>query len=205
MKIGARIRLISTIIGKISVRLACRLLGAHTSGSWSEALFLCILLPLALSACSPLVARLSNHTDDSQSSGKYGYIDTSGLYKIKPQYFNAQNFSEGLAAVVKGTQLSYIRTDATQAFPRSLEIPLSQGNALFHSGICATCRVTYHDFVSQNCSFSEDLAAAPFGADRNFLWGYINKDGNTVIKPQFKAANAFHDGTSFAQIEPAPV
>ena len=42
--------------------------------------------------------------------GKYGYIDKSGIVKIKPKYERAFEFSEGLAKVKLNKFIGYINT-----------------------------------------------------------------------------------------------
>jgi len=47
------------------------------------------------------------------------------------------------------------------------------------------------------CCFSEGLAAV---ADDSGLYGYIDKLGNVVIKPQFRLAGEFHEGLAVVDL-----
>ena len=97
-----------------------------------------------------------------------GFIDTNGNIIIEPQFYWAHNFSEGLARVrIANHRLINDRMDfsyVNYAFvDRSSNI------------IAATPR------FSEAKDFSEGLAAVLVD-DR---WGYIDKEGNMVIEPQF--------------------
>jgi hypothetical protein len=105
--------------------------------------------------------------------GSYGYVDAEGNTVIEPQYYEASNFSEGLAAVLlNGYGYGFIDTS---------------GNMVFESHF-------------QNIrSFSEGLAAVcPAENNPERLWGYIDTAGNMVIEPQFDEAYDFSDG--YAQV-----
>lgn len=65
---------------------------------------------------------------------KYGYKDNDGNIIIKPQYFEATDFSEGLACVKKGKNSSwgYIDTSGKIIIPASFK----QAKP-FHEGLAA--------------------------------------------------------------------
>ncbi len=43
-----------------------------------------------------------------EENGSYGFINTKGEYQIKPQYYYAKSFSDGLAAVSDGNKFGFI-------------------------------------------------------------------------------------------------
>ena len=98
--------------------------------------------------------------------GKYGYsyINTRKII-IPPQFWNAQSFSEGLAAVeVRPTEWGYINK---------------------------TGQIAIEPRFRKAEPFSEGLAAVALGPTQ---WGYINKTGQMIIAPQFLIAEPFKNG-----------
>lgn len=92
---------------------------------------------------------------------KSGFIDKSGNTIIKPQFDNAESFSEGLAAVEVG---------ATSEFSRGKWGFIDKQGKF----------VIKPQFDSAN-SFSEGLAQVTIGSK----YGYIDKQGEFVIEPKF--------------------
>ena len=111
------------------------------------------------------VASFPNRESDSVQKG---YIDTQGKIAIAPQFYQAYPFSEGLARVelLRSNRLRY-------AFINKL------GKILFS-----------HPSASEARDFSQGLAAIKI--ERK--WGYINRQGQIVIKPQFLGAQDFTEG-----------
>ena len=122
------------------------------------------------------LARVEIFVDELHDSF-WGYIDKTGKFVIKPQFYNACDFSEGLAAVevwLLGEFLwGYI--DKTGDFiikPR----------------------------FSNACDFSEGLARVCVETEDTLShmmrkkWGYINRSGKYVIEPQFDDAFDFSEG-----------
>jgi hypothetical protein len=104
----------------------------------------------------------------------YGYVDAEGNTVIEPQYYEANNFSEGLALV----QLSY-RGD--------YGFIDTSGNMVIEP-----------QFLDAR-SFSEGLAAVR-SEESDHLWGYIDTSGNMVIEPQFDEAFDFSDGYALVSL-----
>jgi hypothetical protein len=95
---------------------------------------------------------------------KWGYANDSGDAMIRPQFERASDFHEGLARVVSRGRLSFISPSGKVVFSLP-EDATAAGN------------------------FSEGLAW--FKAER---YGYIDRDGRVVIRPQFSNAGDFHNG-----------
>jgi hypothetical protein len=109
-----------------------------------------------------------------QQDGKWGYIDSAGRVVIKPRFYWAEEFSEGLAAFESDDGRRYGYIDETG-------------------------KVVIEPVLERWSPFSEGLAAA---AIKNMEWGYIDKTGKWIIKPQFFYAQPFHEG--FAAVELLP-
>jgi hypothetical protein len=115
-------------------------------------------------------------------SGKLGYIDYEGNVVIAPQYdgnvpVDESEFSEGLAYVRDSSQKSCYfigRTGKT----------IIDGNSFG---------------FSWGRKFSEGLAAIKFGDYFDGEWGFIDKNGEIVIKPVFGNVGSFSEGLARAK------
>lgn len=106
---------------------------------------------------------------------RYGFIDKSGKFIIKPKYKHAFDFSNGLAAVLIGRKYAYINK----------------------AGLIAIKPQTYH----LGSSFSEGLATiATTDINGNDEWGYIDTTGKIAIQPQFDRASDFYEERATVKI-----
>jgi hypothetical protein len=169
-------------------------------------------------------------------NGRWGYADGKGQFVIKPKYFAAEPFSEGLALVAtrkpwqplgseygefRLAQITYIDLSGHE-----IHAPLSVRTAhSFADGLAAV--VPDHVLRAKGgCAkggylntkgewaikpqfggfsdFSEGLAAVNPGANCGMggKWGYVGKEGQTVIPFQFLWAEAFHDGRACVSARP---
>jgi len=100
---------------------------------------------------------------------RWGYVDRSGRYVIDPKHCYASSFSEGLAFVVpEGGVPTAIDKNGVEQF--RLQDAQSVEN------------------------FSEGLAAYSILSSSGEIWGFINKNGQTSILPQFSGVSYFSDG-----------
>ena len=103
---------------------------------------------------------------------KHGFIDSSGKVVIPPTFDDADDFSEGLAHVWVGDRQAYIDTAGAVRF----YLPADCADAGY---------------------FSEGLALVNVGgASEHHLieggrWGYVRRDGQLVIPPQFSMPRWF--------------
>lgn len=138
---------------------------------------------------------------------KFGYVDKTGNLVIKPQFYRAAAFSNGLALVgASDNELGYINKTGQIVIPMKFDSAEDFSEGLARIGING--KWGYIDkmgkiviqpqfdsqiqFDSRNsaATFSEGLAVVKSG-DK---YGYINKMGKVVIKPQFDQAGSFSDG-----------
>ncbi len=126
----------------------------------------------------------------------YGYIGRTGKMIVEPEFFEAREFSEGLAAVSTND---------------------SAGGAVVGEWgyINKQGQLVIKPIFSAANSFSEGLAAVEVGR-KNVLyeesgetlrkeiagkWGYIDGTGKQVIPAQFDLANSFSEGLAVVKIK----
>lgn len=105
----------------------------------------------------------------------FGFIDKSGRIFIKPQYYKADNFSEGLAAV----RCHNGKTGFIDKSGKFVIEPQFYGTGIFSDGLAA---VSIGDFSVNK-------------------WGYINKSGKYVINLQFDFADDFKEGLAYVRLD----
>lgn len=107
--------------------------------------------------------------------GKTGFIDKTGKIVVEPKFFSAQEFSEGLSAVLarvnSGAGWGYI--DSTG------KIVIEPTERFVKAG-----------------SFFEGLAPVMLSDSK---WGYIDRTGQFAVKAQFDMAYPFIDGLARVQ------
>ena len=118
---------------------------------------------------------LNEYTDDSlvvfrsHDREKRGYINIhTGRIVIPAQYDRAWNFSEGLAAVIKEGEISFINEQGEQAFPETFPFHFDDSHAhyafQFHDGLCVM--ITW-----------------------DHKWGMINTRGEWIVEPIYTEIN----------------
>ena len=114
--------------------------------------------------------------EQSSSGAKWGYIDESGEYVIKPQFDSVGEFSEGLAWVYESESelFGYIDESGTWVI-----YPQFYDAGEFHEGLAA---VTDMD-----------------SADEENRYGYINTSGEWYIYPKFSYASEFKGNYAVVQ------
>lgn len=147
-----------------------------------------VLVLLALCACgahnnaplptdhsgSPQAAKKALVLRPLKGAGdKYGYIDASGTFVIRPQFQDAQGFREGMAAVAVGSaenrRWGYITPDGKFAM-----------NPQFEDAE----------------DFSDGRAAVKIAG----AWGFIDRDGRVVVTPEYTSVGRFSDGVAPVEV-----
>ncbi len=119
---------------------------------------------------TPTTAPISESVTDlypasQEIDGKkvYGYIDSSGTFVIKPAFDEANDFHSNYAIVYMDEK--YLAID-------------TMGNIFY------TSKNPIGDFYNDTAIISR------YGGDQT-LYGYINKDGKEIIKPQYELVSNF--------------
>jgi hypothetical protein len=105
-------------------------------------------------------------------SGRWGFIDVAGRWRIEPKYFTANEFHEDRALV--SVKLDESRKDA----------PLKFG-FLDRRGEMVIPAV-----YAEAGNFSKGLAPAKSAG----VWGYLNNAGQWALEPKFEGAQEFSEG-----------
>lgn len=113
-------------------------------------------------------------------NGKYGFINKTGKEVIPPKFDEAQEFSEGLAAVKVGHKWGYIDSKGNFAIKPKYTYP--EDTAYQETGCW------------DPGSSSEGLIAVY--VKKLDLWGFVNHKGEFVIKPRFNTVLGFSNGLS---------
>jgi len=145
----------------------------------------------------------------------YGFIDKRGNIAIKPIYDDVCGFSDGLAAVKLGEKYGFIdRTGTMVIEPQfGFSIAFSEGlasvindNDIFIIDKNGNTVVSLGESVSDLEQFSCGLAAAEVKYESDddivYKYGFIDRSGRMVIKPQFDWVSQFSDGLAVATLTP---
>jgi len=103
---------------------------------------------------------------------KYGFIDGNGEVIIKPSYDSVRNFSNGLAVVSKNNKWGVIDKSNQIIIP-----------------------IKYLDIKD----YSDGLISVLEYKDKEFLWGYIDKNGNQKISSKYNYVTSVSEDRAFAQ------
>lgn len=117
-------------------------------------------------------------------SGKYGFIDKTGQFRIQPEFEAAGPFSEGLAPAKTNGRWGYIdRAGRFVIAPQFASVePFSEGLAT-----ACTCEPPPRNEEPNGCGY-----------------GYIDKTGRFVIDQRFQYGGPFHDGIARVEADGEP-
>jgi hypothetical protein len=130
---------------------------------------------------------------------RFGYINAEGRVVVEPRYWEAEDFSEGLAAVAVGDRWGYIDKEgrtvlgpkwvAAQNFSEGLAAVNEDGVGwVFIDKTGATVFKAPYDAPGQ---FSEGLASVVIDADTQ---GFIDRMGRLIYKGEVKPGTKFSEG-----------
>lgn len=182
------------------------------------------LLSLALSAMGAGGCCLANR-DASRlhpvvpflQDGLYGFRDSAGSIAIRPRYYYASGFNEGLARVVTnvtdrsvGHKWVFIDEHGSVAIPRAYDEArdFQDGRAWVMVTNCVILIDKRGNELSVGQwsgaqSFSEGLAAVNEGGVWEGVggkWGYVSLDGSCIISPRFTWAGRFMTGLAIVAV-----
>lgn len=141
----------------------------------------------------------------------YGYADSKGNLKIRTKFYDAKEFSEGLAVAGGVSGDGYIDKSGKMVIKTKYDLLKD-----FHDGVAIVgygeheVRPYQYGLIDKNGKeilhpkyrhmndFSEELALVE---DTNYKYGYIDKNGNEVIKTIFDKAIDFKNGIADVMID----
>ena len=130
----------------------------------------------------------------------WGYVDKNGEFAIEPKFHDAWNFHEGLAVVKVEWARGYIDREGKYVVEPKYQYagPFRDGKAK----VMLDDVWEYIDHEGKKVGDAEpekmvdDTVAPedPIPTAKGKKFGYKDKDGNFVIKPQFVQAKPFSEG-----------
>ncbi len=133
----------------------------------------------------------------AKKDGLWGFIDISGDWAIKPQFFKAMPFHEGLAAVRELNRWGYVNMDGEWVIEPEYEMASS-----FEEGLAGVVYQNRWGFINRDgqviipfkfekaSSFSEGLAVV----SKNEHYQFIDHLGNVILDGAFSNATPFAEG-----------
>lgn len=141
-----------------------------------------------------------------QVDGLYQYINRDGEIIINPQFKEADLFHDGLARVKsdgKNQGYKYINKEGKYAFPGNYE----NAGAFSEEVAWIVNEDSYPILINkqgeilvslpearETRNFSEGLSAILIKSNNSQKWGFVNKEGEIVIAPQFERTGYFSEG-----------
>lgn len=142
-------------------------------------------------------------TPSKISNGKYGYINSSGVYVIEPKFTYATNFKNGLAEVDLGRdEWGYINESG------ELVINTNKNRFQFSEGLVPHYINGKYGFSDKTGKFVIEAKFDEVHSFKNGLatvkvdnkWGMINKMGKFVHKPMYDHEYRISEGLAFVSI-----
>lgn len=134
---------------------------------------------------------------------KWGFIDQRGQYIVRPQYDGVDDFDHGTA--VAYTCDENPDSVATRRFIINKEGKVIYKGPWTSDDLFYTVKNGKIDISAEELKwtkFSNGLAPVPFeGKNGLTSYGYIDKTGKVIIKPQFADAKQFSDGFAAISVE----
>ncbi|EJO5349283.1 WG repeat-containing protein [Clostridium botulinum] len=107
----------------------------------------------------------------------YGIIDKNGDYIVKPKYDFISEFSEGRAIVIDNERFNIINETGEEL--------ISKGKNYNYIGDFKDKRALY-GIIDPN---------------KGYIYGYLDREGNEVIKAKYETANDFYKGKTIVKIK----
>lgn len=123
--------------------------------------------------------------------GKFGFVDTTGKIVIAPVYDYVASFSQGFAAVRHGDLWGYVDKTGKEVIPPKY----GYASSFTANGMAAVSTTAARSAIPK-----EEVDMVYEEGDAQY-YGYIDKTGNWVIKPQFIEAGDFSEGLACASTD----
>lgn len=130
---------------------------------------------------------------------KYGYVDTTGAWVIKPVYDDADAFHEGFAGVCKNDSCYFINKSGEKTSELSFEETYD-----YHNGIAIVKKQNRYYLINRSGQLIskayEDIGPASdnlFVAKQNGLYGALNSRAEVVIPFTYRKLGTFKNGYAY--------
>lgn len=143
----------------------------------------------------------------------FGYIDETGKLVVPARFQAASDFSEGLARVMLGYKWGFIDKSGRMVIPATFATVSDFSDGTFAATIESapqgkrqyrlvdrTGKLISPSKLSVTSTFSEGLALISDG-EKDLKQGYVNKQWDVVIQPQYLSASPFRDGLAVVIIK----
>ena len=141
------------------------------------------------------------------TTGKFGYMDTTGTVVIAPRFDQASPFNDGRAKVITSGKQGVIDRAGSWVFPALFDEVERDGDLYIFSENGKRGWCDDHGNVVIEPRFTEVLpfgssALAPFtnGSLHTGPYGYIDRKGRVIIDPMFKRALPFSGGSAIVVV-----
>jgi len=140
-------------------------------------------------------------------NGLYGFVNQNGTEVIPPQFTNAHDFSEGLAAVQADGQWGFIGQNFAQNRRWVVEPQFEE--VRYFSESMAAVRNGAWGYINQNgqhvipCQFQDtkDFSESLAAVSKDGTWGFVDKTGERIIPLQFGEAFSFKNGLARVRVK----
>ncbi len=136
-----------------------------------------------------------------KQDGKYGYMDRTGQVVIQPKYTQAGPFREGYALVRARGKFGYVNARGQEVIPPRFDDAwhFSGGRASVlvdgHWSVIDTTGHVLPGAVPTPVAYAESRTTlGPVRFRVNGRYGFVNAQGDTLVRPMFEQAWYFKDG-----------
>lgn len=133
------------------------------------------------------------------TNDRYGYVDTSGAWVIRPTFDDASDFHEGFAGVCKNDSCYFITKSGEKTSELFVEETYDYSN-----GIAIVKKQSRYYLINRSGQLIskafEDISPASdnlFVARQNGLYGAVNYKAETVIPFVYKKLGTFRNGYAY--------
>lgn len=132
-----------------------------------------------------------------EESGKYGFIDINGSFKIEPQFDNVTSFSEGKAGFMKSNKWGFINISGNEVIP-----PIYDMVWEFDNGIARILKNSIYSYINhkgeqihgKQFEFATDYSDGLAKVLLEDKFAFINEEGKIAFEGKFIDAKSFSEG-----------
>jgi hypothetical protein len=134
---------------------------------------------------------------------KWGYIDKSGKFAIKPKFDKSSNFSEGLASVSLNSKAGFIDTSGEFVIEDKYDEARS-----FSEGLASVSFDNKFGFIDKKGNMivdyryedTKEFKEGVAGVKSDGKWGFIDKKGNLIVEHKFDDIDHFDNSVASVKV-----